>query len=251
MPSKRTPWNKLPPIDPRPCERCGKPFVPDRSNIKTARYCGNKCRLDAMHDSNRVVQRNRIEVHCASCGKPMLLTPSRVAANKTHTCSRECMATIKRKLTGADHFLYKAKVPMPCEVCGTVRLVKPSLVSRYRACSRRCAAILSLESSPRTSSLEVAVSTELTRRGEHFISQHRIAWYVVDFFLPDRNLVIEADGSYWHSLPNMVRIDKAKNGYMASHGIAIARISEQAIRDDVQAAVEFALATRHLTASTE
>jgi very-short-patch-repair endonuclease len=94
---------------------------------------------------------------------------------------------------------------------------------------------------PRTSSLEVAVAAELKQRGEPFEVQRRFHWYVVDFYLPERNLVIEADGAYWHSLPNVQRTDKAKNGYMRSHGINLARLTEEAIRADVRAAVDAAL----------
>ena len=142
------------------------------------------------------------------------------------------MGKAKARVTGPDHPLHKSPVAMSCEVCGTVRMVKPSLVARFRACSRRCAAILGHESMPRSSSLETAVAAVLVGMGERFDRQVRIGYYVVDFHLPDRNLVIECDGDYWHSLPNQRRIDRAKDGYMATHGIGIAHLSEREIKAD-------------------
>lgn len=45
---------------------------------------------------------------------------------------------------------------------------------------------------------EAKVQGWLTRRGVRFERQHPVGPYVVDFFLPDEKLIIEADGSYWH-----------------------------------------------------
>lgn len=236
----RVAWNKLPPIEPRDCAQCGEPFVPERSNVKTAKYCGRECQANARGAVMRL-RRKRPWVSCSCCGKLIEATNYQLRSQKTVTCSRACMAQLKRQVTGEQHPLYKPKTRMTCEVCGTVRMVKPSLVNRFRACSRRCAAALGQESTPRTSTLETAIANELNRLNEPFVSQRRFHWYVVDFYLPDRNLVIEADGTYWHSLPNMQRIDKSKDGYMRTHGINIARLSEPDIRRDVIGAVRAVL----------
>lgn len=65
-----------------------------------------------------------------------------------------------------------------------------------------------------------------------------------DFFLPDHNLIIEVDGSYFHSDPRLVkesemnpmqkrnkRVDELKNKWALMHGIPIVRIWEKDIRE--------------------
>lgn len=66
-----------------------------------------------------------------------------------------------------------------------------------------------------------------------------------DFYLPDNNLIIEVDGSYYHSDPRLVkeenmnpmqkhnkRVDEYKDKWALMHGIPIMRIWEKDIRED-------------------
>jgi len=65
-----------------------------------------------------------------------------------------------------------------------------------------------------------------------------------DFYLPKHNLIIEVDGSYYHSDPRLVkeedmspmqkrnkRVDEYKNKWALAHGIPIMRIWEKDIRE--------------------
>lgn len=65
-----------------------------------------------------------------------------------------------------------------------------------------------------------------------------------DFYLPDHNLIIEIDGSWYHSDPRLVkesemnpmqkhnkRVDELKNKWALMHGIPIMRIWEKDIRE--------------------
>jgi len=45
------------------------------------------------------------------------------------------------------------------------------------------------------------------------------------------NLVIEADGSYWHSLDRVQKKDKAENAYLLKCGFNLLRFSEQEIKN--------------------
>ncbi len=66
-----------------------------------------------------------------------------------------------------------------------------------------------------------------------------------DFYLPKHNLIIEVDGSYYHSDPRLVkeedmspmqkrnkRVDEYKNKWALAHGIPIMRIWEKDIREN-------------------
>jgi len=53
--------------------------------------------------------------------------------------------------------------------------------------------------------------------------QKRIGKYFADFYLPDENLVIEIDGSYWHQ--NRIE-DKIKDIFLLSNGFKVIRLNE-------------------------
>lgn len=237
------PPNKLPPLPARSCEWCGKEFVPRwRSNPN--RFCSLPCRsrfVGAANSGERnAAYKPPVIKRCERCGNEFACEPWN--ADKRRWCGRECTDAARREITGPDHPLYKPKVQVTCTVCGTKKMVKPSLAERTTTCSKRCAAIRSVTvQQGRGSRIEVAVAAELDRRAIRYERQRTIGHYIVDFFLPDMNLVVECDGDYWHSLAKQRRIDASKNGYMRTHGIGMARIPEHRIVSDVRSAVEDAL----------
>lgn len=80
------------------------------------------------------------------------------------------------------------------------------------------------------SSIEIAITKVLESIGVAYISQHPIGPYIADLFLPDLNMVIECDGSYWHGLPGRVEKDRARDAWMVSRGFKVVRLSEPDIR---------------------
>lgn len=230
------------------CENCNKSFAvkwPRNPN----RYCSDSCRLEALHKSNsgdsNFNWKPKITKTCQWCGNSFQAMPWN--ADKRIWCSAKCTNEARRNTTGPDHPLYKAKTPMQCEVCGSTRLVKPSLVHRFRACSRRCAAIIKLKENPRISSRELQVKSALDELGESYEQQKVIHHFIVDFYLPSRNLVIECDGSYWHSLPRSQRVSREKDDYFASAEIPIARLREEIIKTGALKAVRETLALYPVT----
>lgn len=81
-------------------------------------------------------------------------------------------------------------------------------------------------------SIEIKLYKELSKRGVIFESQKLInSKFLVDAYIPSLNLVIEADGDYWHSLDRVVKKDKAENAYLKKCGYNIIRLSEKEIND--------------------
>jgi very-short-patch-repair endonuclease len=55
--------------------------------------------------------------------------------------------------------------------------------------------------------------------------------FLVDFYIPSLNMIIECDGDYWHSRPEVVKRDNAKNAYIPKCGYHLLRISETNINN--------------------
>lgn len=92
-------------------------------------------------------------------------------------------------------------------------------------------------------SIEIKMADELDKRHVEFIEQYNIDdRYVVDFFLPRHNIIIECDGEYWHTLPEVVSRDKRKNAYINSRGYSLYRFWESEINESVEACVDIVVA---------
>ena len=63
-----------------------------------------------------------------------------------------------------------------------------------------------------------------------FETEAKIGRWVVDFLLPGR-IVIETDGTYWHSRPGAKERDQRKVTALVSHGMTVLRISEVVMSD--------------------
>jgi hypothetical protein len=57
---------------------------------------------------------------------------------------------------------------------------------------------------------------------------HLIKYYTFDGFIPELNLLVEFDGTYWHSLPKCIALDKRKTSYISKWhlNLRILRIPE-------------------------
>ncbi len=81
-------------------------------------------------------------------------------------------------------------------------------------------------------SIEKKLYQELKDRGLLFEKQKLInGKFLVDAYIPLLNLIIEADGNYWHSLERVVKKDKSENAYLTKCGYNLLRLSETEIND--------------------
>ncbi len=94
-------------------------------------------------------------------------------------------------------------------------------------------------SMPRETAIEAKIYAELERRGITFVKQQVIdGLWVVDALIPGVRMVIECDGEYWHSLPEMQDRDKKKDSYLRSRKYKVFRFPEVAIHADVKECVQ-------------
>ena len=79
-------------------------------------------------------------------------------------------------------------------------------------------------------SIERIVYQKLLDLGIVFEKQYVVGnKFIVDVYIPDYNLIIEVDGSYWHSLDRIIKKDKAENAYLKKCGYRLVRIPEQEV----------------------
>ena len=64
-----------------------------------------------------------------------------------------------------------------------------------------------------------------------FIEQKEFGVYVVDFYLPEYRLVIEADGVYWHGKKaKPEEIQRKRRDILATKALIVVRLSEEDIK---------------------
>lgn len=101
------------------------------------------------------------------------------------------------------------------------------------------ARIAASQTSP--TSIEIAVQEILDILNIEYEAQKPIGKYIADFYIPAQNLIIECDGDYWHSLPDVKKRDKQKDKYLRKQGYTVKRLPEKVIKNDKHAAVKQAL----------
>lgn len=204
----------------RICKHCGKTFLA-RWPSEDRRFCSPTCHSAGMTTSKMVTR------ECPNCGRRFTRKDWEMA--RVTCCSLKCgKQYAARTQVGENHPLWKPKVTMHCEVCGQPREVKPSLVSRFRACSGKCRAILSARAQIRrkTSRLETIMAAMFADAGLDFVRQRPFWRYRADFAFEDAKLVVECDGDYWHSRPDVQRSDRRKDAYLQERGWRILRLTE-------------------------
>ena len=77
----------------------------------------------------------------------------------------------------------------------------------------------------------------LTLLGIDYRINYPIHTWNVDVFVPMLNLVLECDGTWWHSLPNVVEVDYIKNRWLSDNGFRLIRIWDEDILKDPLGAV--------------
>ena len=69
----------------------------------------------------------------------------------------------------------------------------------------------------------------------HYQRQKVIKYYIVDFFLPKRNLIVEIDGLY-HSQTREYDEDRQK--FLTNQGYVVLRFTDEQVRNDVKSCIE-------------
>src|SRR5512138_110704 len=120
------------------------------------------------------------------------------------------------------------KAPVVCLCCGKVFILPEGTAKRRSFCSRAC------YSKYQTSPLEVAMMGALNRYNLHYVWQHKVLRYFIDFALVECKVAIECDGEGWHDpIRDAIRDEK-----LARLGWLTLRYTGSEIHAGVDACVE-------------
>jgi very-short-patch-repair endonuclease len=221
------------PVVKKECVVCNTTF--DATHKLKQQCCSQKCRGIFMTRSHNIKK-------CLTCKKTF-----KTVMGKGKYCSYRCMGDsrellqiridgIKKKAKDLHDILYIQK---PCEKCGTPFEVRQSDSARRKYCSTPC----KMKASPRA-------STAIERILEQALIQVKLVphpqfpWkrYTIDLALPDWRIAVEADGTYWHSLPRSQRNDRRRDKALRKAGWIIFRFTDAAIYADALACATQVLA---------
>jgi len=155
---------------------------------------------------------------------------------KGHTTNigRLCPKEVREKISQAN--LGKVRTVEVRDKLSELRRRHPMSKSYYRRIGLK--GVLKQQRMKGPTSIEKKVYDELKRRGILFEAQKLInGKFLVDAYIPSLNLVIEADGDYWHDLDRVKKRDKAKNAYLKKCGFGLLRLSEADINNDVKSCI--------------
>lgn len=87
--------------------------------------------------------------------------------------------------------------------------------------------------------IEIIMKNALKNDNIEFVMQYPIRCkygYIVDFYLPEYNLIIECDGEVWHPKGNSH--DKKRDKYLNDKGYIILRFKGEDIMNNIQRCID-------------
>lgn len=225
----------------RVCRHCGDTFLCVRSRVAEGygKYCSRSCYL-AGHSAGD--QKKKLEpATCQRCGK--ITYHEAFWAKRRKFCSRKCTSLHAADLKLATN-RYTTKV---CEHCHSEFqiLISRAFRGKGRFCSRDC---LNASSFRRVNgvttwnniancgtSIENAIEEILCGLHVAYETQKPLLELTIADFFVEPDLVIFADGDYWHALPGADRRDQTANAFLAVAGYRVLRFSESRINREISA----------------
>jgi|SaaInlStandDraft_6_1057023.scaffolds.fasta_scaffold19639_2 very-short-patch-repair endonuclease len=230
------------------CDGCGTSFEKLPYLVRKTNYCSTNC----YRTSTRLKQQKV----CIKCGTKFAIKNYLVKQGYGQYCSRKC-----------QHKDYPIKIKLRCKECDAIIIKPPSVAIRTIYCSKKCRDLAMSDIVSRQchhcekmfdiptwetnkgkgkfcsrtcfilfkgeSSLEEKVRKYLELHRISFIQEKKFGRYHADFFLEDRNLVIECDGEYWHLSKESQARDVRKDRFLNNLGYQVARLSGRQINENL------------------
>lgn len=85
------------------------------------------------------------------------------------------------------------------------------------------------QSKSKVSKAELKLRDYLIDKNLNFIHQYKYPLGIADFYLPNKNLIIQCYGDYWHSKRNYIKRDKVQNEWFKNNGYKVLILSSEKI----------------------
>lgn len=196
------------------CGICNKKFSSlNKYCSKECSYSGLKTRYNTNNPSPRCV--DRVIVRCKVCRKEVLDTEK----NARVVCSKACA-----------NRSFERRVEFRCIVCNKTQIIRRKFKTKRKYCSTHCRTIGISKSD---TSIELSIEDVLKSIGITYIKQFQLGRFSVDFAIPEKKVLIECDGDYWHSLPTSKSRDDRKDTLARSLGWKMLRLTETQINKNI------------------
>ena len=210
------------------CRVCSKPTIIPKGECEYPVYCKacyNNLLSNSTGDKNHNWRGGKIMIRCVECGESKEVHPS-VPNGKKEFCSISCSTTHYYRPENRSE-AREAAILMQKEV-----LRKMHKSPKFRAAWAAARAKLG---NIRKSQKETDCYDLMKTIYPDTISSHLVKYYTFDMFIPSLNLLVEFDGTYWHSMPSCISLDKRKDTFIARwhKHLKLVRIPE-ATWDDIE-----------------
>jgi len=221
----------------RKCPTCGKNFWAKGNPLKRNFYCSKKC-SGAARKSGEIVT-------CMYCGKKVYKEKCRIDKAANLFCTLLC----------ANKYQGRNKVKFNCKTCGKSFRLSLSVVEQRTPlyCSILCRNndeewIKKASINSNIAQYKKKGLNKLEKTGNDILKELNIEFYnqfsiedkfLVDVFIPKKNIVIQWDGDYWHGHKSKLRcgkpdyrqkkrmdLDKSQDAYMKKCGYLVLRFWE-------------------------
>lgn len=164
--------------------------------------------------------------NCIICTKEFYVIPAQERKGRFKCCSKECGYKYRsnqesKKKGKAYPHLQRAEVKQ-CRTCGKeFRAVNDKYCRKQIYCNHTC-----YVKGNRISKFEETVFEYLVNINGQLIRQVKKGRWSFDMAIGGTNILIEADGSYWHSQPHAKVRDERKNEWCKENGFELYRVDE-------------------------
>ena len=166
--------------------------------------------------------------------------------NKNPQYGKPISEIAKRKMSQSrskeKHWNWKGgKIKIICKVCGKERYAHRCHVKKRgnKFCSHRCNAIWGVIHSRKSDTkIERLVEDELIRRNIPYTKQVPLLGITVVDFLLSNNIIIYADGDYWHNLPHVKTKNINQNYMLTFYGYKVFRFWEKDIKKSAKNCID-------------
>ncbi len=182
------------------CDNCGKEINKRKIKGRNHYFCNSSCygewRSKNITGEKTHNYKEKVKYNCDCCKKEIFLYPSRIKnKNKNIFCSKECKNNWESiNFQGSQNPHYTGgEIQCICLNCNKVYTIRKYRKNISKYCCKQC----------KNEHLKNVISEYLEKNNIEYISQHPMYdRFVVDFYLPKLDIIIEVLGDYWHGHPD-------------------------------------------------